>query len=147
MQIYISNRQKTTKISKVKIKKIVKSVIELENQTCDEVSVHFVTVKEICHLHQRFFNDPSQTDCISLPMDDPSDTHYRILGEIFVCPETALQYAESHQCDSNDEITLYIIHGLLHLMGYDDINTNERLIMRKAEKRHMDHLKKLGINL
>jgi len=141
MHIQIYNRQKTVKISKVRVKKIVTQVIAFENQHCDEVAIHFVSVKEICDLHQTFFNDPSQTDCISLPMDDSSETHYRVLGEVFVCTETAVQYAASHQSDLYNELTLYIVHGLLHLMGYDDIKTKDRTAMRSAEKRHMEELK------
>lgn len=147
MHIHVSNRQKTLKISKQKVKKIVTAVIAFESQRCDEVAVHFVSVKEICELHQTFFNDPSQTDCISLPLDDASETHYRVLGEIFVCAETAVQYANSHQSDSYTELTLYIIHGLLHLMGYDDIKTKDRVEMRAAEKKHMLNLKVLSLSI
>jgi len=147
MHIQIYDRQKTVKISKAKVKKIVTQVISFENQKCHEVAVHFVSVKEICKLHQTFFNDPSQTDCISLPLDDSSEIHYRLLGEIFVCAETAVQYAASHNSDLHSELTLYIVHGLLHLMGYDDIKTKDRAAMRAAEKRHMEELETLTLLL
>ncbi len=145
MIIHVSNRQKALKVSKPFIKKIVAEVIAFEGQKCDEVSVHFVSVKEICALHAQFFDDPSKTDCISLPLDDEDVTHYRLLGEIFVCPETAIQYADSHKTDPNQELILYVIHGLLHLFGYDDIETKDRLKMRSAEKKHMAHLKALHL--
>ena len=147
MHIQIYDRQKLLKISKVQVQKIVAQVIAFENQKCDEVAVHFVSVKEICEHHLTFFNDPSQTDCISLPLDDESELHYRVLGEIFVCTETALQYANSHNTDTFTELTLYIVHGLLHLMGYDDIEIKDIAAMRSAEKRQMDELKKLGLLL
>jgi probable rRNA maturation factor len=147
MQIQIFNRQNILKIPKVKIKKIVAAVIAYENQSCDEVAIHFVSVKEICELHQTFFNDPSQTDCISLPLDDESEIHYRVLGEVFVCTKTACEYAASHQKDPYDELTLYIVHGLLHLIGYDDIKTKDRAIMRAAEQRHILNLKELKLCL
>lgn len=147
MHIEVSNKQKTVKISKIKVKKIVAAVIAFENQKCDEVAIHFVSVDEICELHQQFFNDPSPTDCISLPLDDEDEIHYRVLGEVFVCPDVALQYATSKNSDTHLEITLYIVHGLLHLMGYDDIQTKERAQMRAAEKRHLANLEMLKINL
>lgn len=145
MIIHISNRQKVLKVSKPHIKKIVREVIALEKQRCDEVSLHFVSVKEICSLHEQFFNDPSQTDCISLPMDGADEAHYRILGEIFVCAETAIQYADSHKTDPDRELILYVIHGLLHLFGFDDIETKDRLKMRARERKHMAHLKALEL--
>jgi len=145
MNIHVANRQKAIKISKTNVKKIVKEVIAYENQKCDEVAIHFISIKEICMLHETFFNDPSQTDCISLPLDDPSETHYRMLGEVFVCPETAIQYATAHQIEPYQEITLYIVHGLLHLMGYDDIDKKDRALMRSAEQRHIKNLDKLSL--
>lgn len=145
MIVHISSRQKVFKISKTKIKKIVQEVISFENQKCDEVSIHFVSAKEIGKLHNQFFNDPSETDCISLPLDGEEEAHYRILGDVFVCPEVAIKYAEIHKMSIDEEVTLYMVHGLLHLMGYDDIELKERKLMRAAEKRHMTNLKALLI--
>ena len=147
MHIEVSNKQKTVKISKVKVKKIVEAVIAFENQKCDEVAIHFVSIDEICELHKQFFNDPSPTDCISLPLDDENELHYRVLGEVFVCPAVAVEYSTSKNSDPHLEITLYIVHGLLHLMGYDDIQAKERALMRAAEKRHLANLEVLKINL
>ncbi|HRD56340.1 MAG TPA: rRNA maturation RNase YbeY [Parachlamydiaceae bacterium] len=143
MIVHVSNRQKTFKIIKPLIKKIAAEVIRFEGQKCDEVSIHFVSAKEIGELHDQFFDDPSETDCISLPIDDQTESHYRILGDVFVCPEVAVRYAKTHKKSVDDEVILYMIHGLLHLMGYDDIEAKERKSMRSAEKRHMAHLKLL----
>lgn len=117
-------------------------VVRFESKQYDEVTIHFVKTQEIQQLHLDYFNDGSTTDCISFPMDDDDDfLGYRVLGEIFVCPQTALDYAETHKTNSQDELTLYIIHGLLHLMGYDDINLVDRRKMRIAEKKHIKNLK------
>jgi probable rRNA maturation factor len=147
VNIYISNRQNTFKISNPKIKKIISKVIASENQRCDEVSISFVSLQEICQLHEQFFNDPSPTDCISLPMDDEEEQEYRVLGEVFVCPEIAIKYCLRKNTDPFLEIILYVVHGLLHLMGYDDITQNDRRKMRKAEKKHMDNLQAAGLLL
>jgi probable rRNA maturation factor len=137
LTIHLSNKQKDLKIISKNIKALVKNFLSLEKTTCHEVSIHFVDEKTICQLHQQFFNDPSPTDCISLPMDD-EDEPYRVLGEIFVCPKAAVDYAEKHQTDPQRELCLYVIHGLLHLIGYDDIDPKDRAKMRRAEKRHLD---------
>ena len=75
----------------------------------------------MCKLHRDYFNDSSPTDCISFPIDNPVPENYSLMGDVFVCPETALIYSEKHKVNPYQEITLYIVHGLLHLMGYDDI--------------------------
>jgi probable rRNA maturation factor len=147
MIIHITNSQRTLKISKKVVQSIVEAVIAFENQSCEEVSIHFITQARICELHALYFDDPSPTDCISFPLDESPNAPYRVLGEIFVCPQVAKEYASQHQTDAYKEITLYIIHGLLHLMGYNDIDVNERAEMRKAEKRHEKNLKQLQLNL
>jgi probable rRNA maturation factor len=145
--IHIIDRQSDLEISPTAVKKIVESVIKGEKQKCDEVSIYFVDTAEICDLHEQFFDDPSTTDCISFPMDeDEEDFGHRILGEIFVCPETAVKYASEHvSTTAPEEVTLYVIHGLLHLMGYRDLEEDDISMMRKAETRHIKRLQKLGI--
>jgi probable rRNA maturation factor len=148
MKILVQNKQKDLAVSAAAVKKIVAEVIAYENRHCDEVTVHFVTTKKISELHQDFFQDPTTTDCISFPMDeDDLDIGYKILGEIFVCPKTAIDYAASHNTTALEETTLYIIHGLLHLMGYDDLEPKMKAAMRRAEKKHMNHLRKLKLML
>ena len=126
---------------------MVAEVLSLEKTSCDEVGIHYVETKIICDLHAEYFDDPSPTDCISFPIDQDIVTGYRLLGDVFVCTETAVLYAQQQQLDPYQETMLYVVHGLLHLLGYDDIEEGERAIMRKAEARHMDHLKSLHLSL
>lgn len=148
MKIEIQNNQKTMPIFSREVKKIVQAVIALEGTSCDEVAIHFVTSDEISRLHQVYFNDPSPTDCISFPLHGSDvDIGYHLLGEIFVCPETALSYAQKHGYDPFEECTLYIVHALLHLIGYEDTTPRVKAVMRRAEKKHMNHLKKCHLVL
>lgn len=121
----------------------VRAVVIIEGHRCDEVAIHFVTKEVIGQLHARFFGDPTPTDCISLPIDEVDEGSYRHLGEVFVCPEVACEYVRDHGGDPLTETFLYIVHGLLHLMGYDDIE--EQTAIRAAEERHLAHLKEAGI--
>jgi probable rRNA maturation factor len=100
------------------------------------VIVHFVTAKKICYLHDLFFKDPTLTDCISVPLDPMGKRSggYHLLGEIFVCPKAALLYAKEHVIDPQEETLRYVIHGLLHLIGYDDIKLKDRRVMKKKEE-------------
>ncbi len=109
---------------------------------CDEIAFHFVSEKQICKLHDQFFNDPSPTDCITLPIDSPNAPGYIFLGDVFVCPKAALELTTKTGSDLYKEITLYAVHGLLHLLGYDDMNTKDKRKMRRAEAKAMDHLNK-----
>lgn len=101
----------------------------------DEIGLYFVTKKRIASLHQEFFNDPSPTDCISFPVDGTNQKMgYHVFGEIFVCPEVALEYAKSHGSNAQSELLRYVIHGFLHILGYDDQTAAERQRMRRQER-------------
>ncbi|MCC5832271.1 MAG: rRNA maturation RNase YbeY [Chlamydiales bacterium] len=123
---------------------MVKYVLHTERKHTNELSVYFVTTEEITRLHKEFFHDPSPTDCISFPLDQEEGVGYHILGEVFICPKTAIDYllqsGEEINEDSYRETTLYLVHGLLHLIGYKDINDEDRKNMRAAEQRLMEPL-------
>jgi probable rRNA maturation factor len=149
MIVNIFNEQKSLSICTEQVEALARAVILQENRLYDEVNVFFVETPKICQLHREFFNDPSPTDCISFPLDGCEDETfpYRILGDVFVCPATALDYASTNKLDPYEETSLYIVHGLLHLMGYED-NEEEMLVkIRQAEKRHLDHLRTLDLIL
>lgn len=137
MIVTFYNNQSTLKIPEGLVEQITSSVMEEFKVSSTEVIIHFVDKEKICHLHKDHFNDPSPTDCISFPLDDPYTPgiqDHSILGEVFVCPEVAIEYATKHQIDPIQETALYVIHGLLHLLGYDDLTPKDRTEMRKQEK-------------
>lgn len=146
MEIYVLDQQKSLTVSTQQVQDLVRDVIAHEGASCDEVAVYFVTASEISALHKEYFDDPSPTDCISFPMSpDTSDSEeYHTLGDVFVCPDVALEYARSHNLDPYEELSLYTVHGLLHLMGYDDISEEDCSEMRAAENQHMQNLREHG---
>lgn len=99
-----------------------------------ELSVAFLDEASICDLHEKFLNNPDPTDVITFPATEEED--YRV-GEICISIDEALKYP---QYMLEDEVTLYLVHGWLHLAGYDDIVEEDRLIMRKMEQKALDFL-------
>ncbi|MGZ3633658.1 MAG: rRNA maturation RNase YbeY [Parachlamydiaceae bacterium] len=142
MHVAIYNTQKRFPIDVSCIESVVKEVIRAEERLCHEVAVHFVGRQKICSLHAEYFDDPSVTDCISFPIDNDEETSYIVLGEVFVCPGTADQYVKAHGGILNEEIILYCVHGILHLLGYDDIEEADRQVMREREQFHMQNLRR-----
>lgn len=143
MLVHVTNSQDIVELSLQEVEALTCSLIEYKQVPCDELSVHFVGVSDIAKLHEEYFNDPSPTDCITFPVDDTTeDTFYRVLGDVFVCPEVALDYAKKHLVSFEEELSLYVVHGILHLLGYDDIKDEEREIMRREEALCMEHLRK-----
>ncbi len=141
MGISIYNRQKDLKIDKGSAATLVRATLLHLKKKYNEVAIYFVTEKKISEIHGQFFQDPTPTDCISFPIDEEH------LGEVFVCPAVAIQYAEKKGLDPYKETSLYMIHGLLHLIGFDDLEAKAKRSMRRKEKSCMHYLDKLKINL
>lgn len=106
-----------------------------------ELSLNFVMEEEICQLHDEFFQDPSPTDVVTFP----GDIEDGIAGDICVSPGYAKEYSIENGTTFSEEISLYLIHGCLHLAGLDDINEADRLKMRKGEKILMDACRKANV--
>lgn len=142
--INVTARQKTLPISASSVKKLARFLLKHFKVECDTLAIHFVTKKRISELHKQFFDDPTPTDCITFPIDESREKSggFWHLGEIFICPEVACIYAKEHKIDPYTETTLYLVHGLLHLLGHDDQNPPARKKMRAEEKRCMVLIKK-----
>lgn len=148
MKILIRNAQPFLPLTLSSIEQVASAVLAQEGVTTDELSLHFVTTEEISALHATFFNDPTPTDTISFPLDPPGAPGYHVLGEVFVCPETARSYLQKEDPQAcYEETLLYLIHGLLHLIGYDDQSEEERIKMRLAEERHLLNLSTQQLSL
>jgi len=143
VKVHCIDTQSALSVTRGDARRLVSSFLKWKQIRCDEVTVHFVTKEDISKLHGDFFQDPTPTDCISFPIDPPgtSSSGYTILGEVFVCPEVAKEYTNKNGGDPYEEVTLYIVHGLLHLIGYDDIEEEDQGIMRAQEKSAMLYLK------
>ena len=101
----------------------------------DEISVAFVSEKTICALHKQFLNNPDPTDVITFP-SDPTDEEKT--GEICISVDEALKY--THVNALEDELTLYLVPGWLHLANYDDIVEEDRKTMRLMEQKTLNFL-------
>lgn len=138
MKIFIFNKQTDVSLCSRKAKVTTAFILDFLKIKTDEISVYFVSKKKICDLHEEFFNDSSMTDTITLPFDSPSQQEvHHVLGESFICPKAALNFCRDVKKNSHSlyqEITLYLIHSILHLMGFKDIYTKDRKIMKSQEK-------------
>lgn len=102
-----------------------------------DLSFVFMTDAELALIHDEFLQDPTTTDVITF-VGDPD---MNFAGEICISIDHAISAAKEHGTPIPEEITLYIVHGWLHLADYDDIDENDRAKMRLAEKKIMDVLR------
>lgn len=100
------------------------------------LTVMLVDDAESRRLHDDHFRDPTPTDVMTFPDGtvDPADGHVH-LGDLAVGVEVARREAELRGRPHGDELTLYALHGLLHLLGYDDVTAAKRRRMWAAQHR------------
>ncbi|MFA5263391.1 MAG: rRNA maturation RNase YbeY [Opitutaceae bacterium] len=101
-----------------------------------ELSVAILTDAELALIHGDFLDDPSMTDVITFEGQAALGT----AGEICISADAAARYAATHKRSFSEELTLYLVHGWLHLAGYDDLRPELKRAMRRAEKRAMSLL-------
>lgn len=94
-----------------------------------ELSIAFLTDAALARLHGDFLGDPTTTDVITFE----GRPEFGLAGEICVSADTAARFARDHDRDFSAELTLYVIHGWLHLAGYDDLEPAKKRVMRRAE--------------
>jgi len=94
-----------------------------ELQTLTQVSVLIVSDRRMTSLHRRFMNEPGPTDVITFQH-----------GEIFISADTAVRNARRFGNSLDRELRLYIVHGLLHLHGFEDTDAESAGKMRRAER-------------
>ncbi len=140
MIIEIANLQKHFEIKKSKIKGVVEEVLGKEGKGAN-LSFAFVDNNEIKKLNKRYFDSDEVTDVIAFPLSNQKNV---ISGEIIVSVETAVDTAGKGRINIEGEIILYVVHGLLHLLGYSDDNREDSKAMHDKESRI---LKKLGYNV
>lgn len=141
VNIAITNLQRKIPLSRKKIQTIVKLVLLSEGgPNKGDVSLIVTTDSRIRKLNKRFLNEDRATDVLAFSFSEGKFSKISrlfLLGDIAVSSDTAITNARLYKTTPRKELYLYIIHGLLHLLGYDDTTKQKRAVMRKKEKYYL----------
>lgn len=155
LKVYVKNKQNTIKIPvgiRLLIRRCCQAVLTTEGFNKDaEVSVSFVTNKEIRSLNKAFRNKDTETDVLSFPLTSEdgteelnAETGHVLLGDVVISLETAVKQAEMYGHSLEREVGFLTVHSMLHLLGYDhETSPLEERIMREKEEAVLE---KLGIS-
>ena len=148
-QIEIANSQDCLEVDEEFLIKAAERVLAEEEVAGAEISVALVDNETIHRLNREYLNHDYATDVLSFLLEcdqeipdaspaEPPETHRgqgkRLEGEVIISTETARQDAKDFGWSPREEVVLYLIHGLLHLVGYDDLSSTERKVMRARER-------------
>lgn len=137
-KLEIADRQKLYPINKNWTKKLVNRVLKTEKKVA-ELSIVFIDNKMIKEMNKTFLGHNYATDVLSFDYHEPSSKN-TITGEIIVSVEMAVKQAQKRGYSIEGEIALYLIHGLLHLLGYDDRQKRDAKKMHQREKELLANL-------
>lgn len=119
--------------AKTKIKNWLKLVAESEVYTLGSVSVIFCSDNYILDINQRFLQHDYFTDIITFDYSEGS----KISGDLFISVDSVKENSIEYGTDFEDELHRVIVHGILHLIGYDDHTDEDVRIMRSKENYYL----------
>lgn len=144
MKIYYDDRQDDIKITdeiKNLIEKSIAAVLKVENLDENvEVSVSFVGDEEIRDLNRDYRGVDKSTDVLSFPIDDEFIIVSRILGDVIINTRRVMEQAEELGHSNERELSYLTVHSILHLLGYDHMEDEDKREMREREKLAMKEL-------
>ncbi|HTB82676.1 MAG TPA: rRNA maturation RNase YbeY [Candidatus Sulfotelmatobacter sp.] len=141
MNVVITNRQRAKKIDARLLKEIVAGLFaELKIEEA-EIGINLVGAREMALVNETFLQHEGSTDVITFDHRDSKskiqNPKSEIYGELFICIDDAMVQAREFGTSWQAEITRYIVHGVLHLLGYDDLKPHLRRKMKHQENRLM----------
>lgn len=141
--VQITNKFKNIQISPARLKKLVNTVCLRFKLSEATVNINIVDNAEIRRLNKQFLSCNRVTDCLSFDLSDDDPTVAKCF-ELVVNAEKALQQARLRDHSSEAELALYITHGLLHNLGFDDSN---QALAKKMHNTEDEILQQLGFGL
>ena len=153
-KVLISNDQKAVKVPsglRILIRRACTAVLEYEHfDGPAEISVTFVDNAKIAELNNQYRNKPMPTDVLSFPLgqdgqyDVDPDTGAKILGDIVISMERAMEQAELYGHPLQREVAFLTVHSMFHLLGYDHVDGGLAAVQMREKEEGV--LAKLGLS-
>jgi probable rRNA maturation factor len=130
---------------------LARRVLEGEGITTGRLDLILVEPDAIAELNEMHMGHDGPTDVLSFPMDTEADFEFGDLqdgderpplhlGDVVLCPTVAERQAPEHCGTVDAELSLLIIHGVLHILGHDHADPDETLVMQNRERHHLSAL-------
>jgi len=139
-KIKVAIPQEVVPIDRSAMKAAAQAVLDGEGIGAASLSLAFVDNATVHRINKQFLNHDEPTDVVTFPLSGRGAK--TLEGELVIGAEVARRVAQERGHDEQVELALYVIHGVLHLCGYDDKSKSDEKIMRAKER---EYLRKLGL--
>lgn len=136
IQIELANHQSGYAVDTDRLIVATRSILEGEGIQAANISLAVVDDAKIHHLNRQYLDHDYPTDVLSFVLDNETS----LIGEVIVSAETADRDCHQYGWSGDDELLLYVIHGVLHLVGYDDKQHDSERLMRERERYYLDSM-------
>ncbi len=130
-RVFVSDRQEQPVDGRA-LADLAASTLAAEGIGRADLSLSFVDEQEMTGLHERYMQEAGPTDVLSFPLDDVVEG-VRVLGDVVIAPSVA---ARNNPGDPEGELRLLVVHGVLHVLGYDHERADERAEMWARQERY-----------
>jgi probable rRNA maturation factor len=134
-QVLLHNRQRIKPVDARYLRRLLRGLLQEELHLEEfELGIYLVGDELMTQINEQHLHHAGTTDVITFDYQDRCAPE-KLAGELFVCvPEAVRQSARFH-CTWQQEVVRYLVHGILHLRGYDDVNATLRRRMKREENR------------
>jgi rRNA maturation RNase YbeY len=135
MLVYIIDEQAESLINCEALENQIKTILSLLNCQKKELSILLTDDKKIRKLNKQYRNKNMSTDVLSFSQSEGEENglEHNLLGDIVISITTAMRQSSEHNLSINEEIVLLLIHGILHLLGFDHERSDEEGIYMKEK--------------
>ncbi|HEY3862184.1 MAG TPA: rRNA maturation RNase YbeY [Verrucomicrobiae bacterium] len=134
------NRQRTVRLERRFLGRVARALLEeLLGRQDYELGVHFINAAEMARINQTFLSHEGSTDVITFDHRDAPGGG-PLYGEIFISIDDALACARRFRVRWPSEVARYLVHGALHLEGFDDTDAVSRRVMKRRENKLLKEL-------
>lgn len=133
IDVSVNDRQSVVRVSAAALARLVRKVLLSEGIAAAEIGLLLVNDRRMAALNRKWLDHEGPTDVITFPLSGEGEAV--LVGDIVVSAETARRVAREVGWRPRQELAYYVVHGLLHLAGYDDRTAGDRRKMRARERR------------
>ena len=137
LKVRVNNLNSRKRIDKTAVKKAALSVMRGFKKKNVAADITFVTDKKITQLNKKYMKRNKPTDVLSFLMTEKTFPEQAIFGDIYISSDMAAANALSFNNSFGGEIALYVIHGVLHMLGFRDKTSKEKKVMRGLEEKFL----------